>query len=112
MLSVGLKIHSSSTTSYNFPFFLFYVPKGAELKNENKPDTPDPPPSKNPVSSIPEPQPQDDSGEIYSINRGKARILVVITAPIAGFFFPLSANIYLPALNTLADQLHVSNTLN
>lgn len=88
------------------------MPRGQNSTTKTSPTPPDPPPSKNPVSSIPEPQTQDDSGEIYSINRGKARILVVITAPIAGFFFPLSANIYLPALNALADQLHVSNTLN
>ncbi|KAJ9313892.1 hypothetical protein DTO271D3_5780 [Paecilomyces variotii] len=67
-----------------------------------------------PASSTPEQPPRDqraDEGEVYSIYQGKAKILIVLTASIAGFFSPLSANIYLPALNTLADQLHVSNTL-
>ncbi|KAJ9249688.1 hypothetical protein DTO195F2_8425 [Paecilomyces variotii] len=66
------------------------------------------------ASSTPEQPPRDqraDEGEVYSIYQGKAKILIVLTASIAGFFSPLSANIYLPALNTLADQLHVSNTL-
>lgn len=80
----------------------------AELTNENNaPNSP----SKNRASSTPEQQPQGDSGEVYSIYESKAKILIVVTASIAGFFSPLSANIYLPALNTLADQLHVSNTL-
>jgi len=67
-----------------------------------------------PASSTPGQPPSDqrgDEGEVYSIYQGKAKILIVLTASISGFFSPLSANIYLPALNTLADQLHVSNTL-
>ncbi|RAK95876.1 MFS general substrate transporter [Aspergillus ibericus CBS 121593] len=49
--------------------------------------------------------------EVYSIYTGTARNLIVMTASVAGFFSPLSANIYLPALDTLADELHVSDTM-
>lgn len=49
--------------------------------------------------------------EVYSIYRGKSKTFIVVAASIASLFSPLSANIYLPALNTIADQLHVSNTL-
>ena len=49
--------------------------------------------------------------EVYSIYRGRSKIFIVLAASIASLFSPLSANIYLPALNTIADQLHVSNTL-
>ena len=56
----------------------------------------------------------EDTGEeeeVYSIYTGTARNLIVLTASVAGFFSPLSANIYLPALDTLADELHVSDTM-
>ncbi|PLN86842.1 MFS general substrate transporter [Aspergillus taichungensis] len=52
-----------------------------------------------------------DEEEVYSIYRGRSKIFIVVAASIASLFSPLSANIYLPALNTIADQLHVSNTL-
>lgn len=80
-----------------------------EVTNEKPPDDPG-----HPASSTREEPARDlrcDEGEVYSIYHGKAKILIVLAGSIAGFFSPLSANIYLPALNTLADQLHVSNTL-
>jgi predicted MFS family arabinose efflux permease len=36
--------------------------------------------------------------------------LMVVFAAIAAFFSPLTASIYLPALNTLAKDLNVSNS--
>lgn len=47
----------------------------------------------------------------YSIfTRGQKRYIVFLAA-FAGLFSPLSANIYFPALNTLASDLRVSNAL-
>ncbi|PWY67883.1 MFS general substrate transporter [Aspergillus heteromorphus CBS 117.55] len=62
------------------------------------------------VSQDAKPSAQDDE-EVYTIFSKKAKILIVMTASFAGLFSPLSANIYLPALDTLADELHVSDTL-
>lgn len=47
----------------------------------------------------------------YSIfSKSQIRYIVFI-ASWAGFFSPLSSQIYFPALNTLANDLHVSNSL-
>jgi len=51
------------------------------------------------------------SGEAHSIYTTNQKRAIVLAASIAAFFSPLSANIYLPALNTLAKDLSVSNTL-
>ncbi|PYH95683.1 MFS transporter [Aspergillus ellipticus CBS 707.79] len=67
-----------------------------------------------PVSStteLPQDAPRDSEEEVYSIFSNKAKILIVMTASFAGLFSPLSANIYLPALDTLANELHVTDTL-
>lgn len=45
---------------------------------------------------------------IYTTNQKRA---IILAASVAAFFSPLSANIYLPALNTLAKDLRVSNSL-
>lgn len=37
--------------------------------------------------------------------------LIIFAASLAALFSPLSANIYFPIFNVLADDLHVSNTL-
>jgi hypothetical protein len=50
----------------------------------------------------------DEPHSVYTTNQKRA---IILAASIASFFSPLSANIYLPALNTLATDLHVSNTL-
>jgi hypothetical protein len=52
--------------------------------------------------------PTDEPHSIYTTNQKRA---IILAASIAAFFSPLSANIYLPALNTLAEDLSVSNTL-
>jgi hypothetical protein len=51
------------------------------------------------------------SGEAHSIYTTNQKRAIILAASIAAFFSPLSANIYLPALNTLAKDLSVSNTL-
>ena len=51
------------------------------------------------------------SGPAYTVfSRSQKRFIVFMVA-MAGFFSPLSANIYFPALNPLARDLHVSNQL-
>ncbi|ETN41999.1 uncharacterized protein HMPREF1541_03938 [Cyphellophora europaea CBS 101466] len=54
------------------------------------------------ASSIPPP---------YSIFSRQQKLFIVVMASWAGFFSPISGQIYLPALNTLARDLHVSNAL-
>ncbi|KAF1982610.1 MFS general substrate transporter [Aulographum hederae CBS 113979] len=51
------------------------------------------------------------SGPAYSAFTHKQKQFIVFMVACAGFFSPLSANIYFPALNTLAADLHVSETL-
>lgn len=53
----------------------------------------------------------DSAGRAYSIFSHRAKTIIVITASISTFFSPLTANIYFPALNTISDDLNVSNTL-
>lgn len=53
----------------------------------------------------------DTDGPLYSIfTKHQKRYIVFLTA-FRGFFSPLSANIYFPALNSLAKDLKVSNEL-
>lgn len=47
----------------------------------------------------------------YSIFTVNQRRFIVFMASWAGFFSPVSSQIYFPALNTLAKDLHVSNSL-
>lgn len=47
----------------------------------------------------------------YSVFTTSQRHFVVFMASWAGFFSPVSSQIYFPALNTLARDLHVSNSL-
>ncbi|KAJ5473925.1 Kynureninase [Penicillium sp. IBT 31633x] len=47
----------------------------------------------------------------YSVFTVKQRRYIVFMASWAGFFSPVSSQIYFPALNTLARDLHVSNSL-
>lgn len=47
----------------------------------------------------------------YSVFTVNQRRYIVFTASWAGFFSPVSSQIYFPALNTLAKDLHVSNSL-
>ncbi|KAF2671567.1 MFS general substrate transporter [Microthyrium microscopicum] len=47
----------------------------------------------------------------FSIYTHKQKIAIVLTASTAGFISPMTGAIYLPALNSVAADLHVSNTL-
>lgn len=58
--------------------------------------------------SIPE---SPDTDGIYSIFSKKEKIGIILIASWAAFFSPVSANIYFPALNDLATDLHVSDSL-
>ncbi|KAK9452792.1 major facilitator superfamily domain-containing protein [Dipodascopsis uninucleata] len=49
-------------------------------------------------------------GEPYSIFPERNKRLTVVLAVLAGFFSPLTINIYIPALNSIANDLHVSNS--
>jgi multidrug resistance protein len=51
------------------------------------------------------------SGPPHSAFSPGKRKFIVFMAAFAGFFSPLSANIYFPALNTLSKDLHVSSSL-
>jgi multidrug resistance protein len=60
----------------------------------------------NPISLAP-----TQSGPPHSAFSPRKRKFIVFMAAFAGFFSPLSANIYFPALNTLSKDLHVSSSL-
>lgn len=51
------------------------------------------------------------SGPVYSVFTKRQKNFIVYMVAMAGFFSPLSANIYFPALNPLAQDLHVSSSL-
>lgn len=51
------------------------------------------------------------TGPVHSILGKYQELFIVFTTSLAGFFSPVSANIYFPALNSLARDLRVSNTL-
>ncbi|KAL9102337.1 MAG: hypothetical protein Q9163_002518 [Psora crenata] len=53
-------------------------------------------------------QEQEEGEPPFSIFSAREKRFIVIVASIAALFSPLSANIYYPALNTLAKDLHVS----
>ena len=52
-----------------------------------------------------------DNGPMYSVFTKSQKIFIVFMASWAGFFSPVSGQIYFPALNALARDLHVSNSL-
>lgn len=51
------------------------------------------------------------SNEPYSVYAKKHKVAIIFTASVASFFSPMGANIYLPAINSVAADLHVSDTL-
>lgn len=51
------------------------------------------------------------SGPPYSVFTKPQKLYIVIMAAIGCLFSPLSANIYFPALNAIAEDLHVSNAV-
>jgi multidrug resistance protein len=73
-----------------------------------------------PVSAdiLPEPEPDIEalnrvpsSRPLHTVFGRKQRLLIVFMASFGGFFSPLSANIYFPALPAIAKDLQVSNEL-
>ena len=54
---------------------------------------------------------QAPSGPAYSVFPDRQRKFIVFMVACAGFFSPLSANIYFPALNALSRDLKVSSEL-
>jgi hypothetical protein len=50
-------------------------------------------------------------GPLYSVFTRHQKIFIVFMASWAGFFSPVSGQIYFPALNALARDLNVSNSL-
>jgi hypothetical protein len=56
-------------------------------------------------------QTASSTGPVHSSFGKHQKLFIVITASLAGSFSPVSANIYFPALNSLARDLNVSNTL-
>ncbi|KIY01952.1 uncharacterized protein Z520_02090 [Fonsecaea multimorphosa CBS 102226] len=50
-------------------------------------------------------------GPIHSVFTKNQKLFIVFMASWAGFFSPVSGQIYFPALNALASDLHVSNSL-
>lgn len=50
-----------------------------------------------------------DTGPPYSIFKPWQKKLIVFAASFGAVFSPMSTTIYLPALNSIASELHVSN---
>ena len=83
------------------------------------PKAQDPPSSASTVGDSLAPTPLDVERSInpssadapYSTFTTTQKKLIVLTASVAAFFSPLSANMYLPALNVIASDLNVSSTL-
>ena len=59
----------------------------------------------------PEPVQQEPPEEPYSVFTKRQKWMIAIAASVSTFFSPLASSIYYPALNTVASDLHVSNTL-
>lgn len=51
---------------------------------------------------------RDQSASVYTVFDKATRRWIIFLVALAGFFSPLSANIYFPALNYIAESLHVS----
>lgn len=51
------------------------------------------------------------AGPPYSVFTLKEKRAIIVLTSCAGFFSPISASIYFPALNAIAADLHVSNSL-
>jgi len=54
--------------------------------------------------------PTEIPNDVHSIFSPNNKKFIILTASTAAFFSPLSSNIYLPALNLLARDLHVSDS--
>ena len=51
------------------------------------------------------------AGPVHSVFTKNQKCFIVLMASFGGFFSPVSANIYFPALNALAQDLNVTSTL-
>lgn len=51
------------------------------------------------------------SGPPYSIFTNKAKLFIVVMVSISALVSPFAATLFYPALNVLADELHVSESL-
>jgi len=49
--------------------------------------------------------------ELYSIYTHRQKIAIVLVASVSALISPMTQAIYLPALNSMAAELHVSNSL-
>ena len=76
-----------------------------EKQGQDNPQCPEQPnPSHEPKSELPV-----DNGKPYSTFGSTAKKLIISAASLAAFFSPLSSQIFLPSLNSIAKDLHVSN---
>ena len=66
----------------------------------------EPDPNPEPASSQPV-----STGSPYSVFTSRQKKWIILTASLGAFFSPMSAQIYLPALNSIAKDLHVSSSL-
>ena len=48
------------------------------------------------------------TADIYSVHTARQKKFILVAGSFAAFFSPVSSNIYFPALNTIAKDLHVS----
>jgi hypothetical protein len=55
--------------------------------------------------------PDASNGIPYTIYSKRQKIAIILAASIASFFSPMSANIYLPALNSIAKDLNITSSL-
>ena len=92
--------------------------KEKRLENIVKLDL-DPPSRQNKDDQVSEEFPQDlealtnspSSGSPHSVFSKRKKRFIVFMVACAGFFSPLSANIYFPALNTLAKEYHTTSSV-
>jgi hypothetical protein len=55
--------------------------------------------------------PDTNNGIPYTIYSKRQKIAIILAASVASFFSPMSANIYLPALNSIAKDLNITSSL-
>lgn len=78
--------------------------------------SPSPDDAKNPPPTDPTTEPSSeltriDTGPPYSVFKPWQKKLIVFSASLGAVFSPMSTTIYLPALNSIASDLNVSNTV-
>ena len=64
------------------------------------------------AGKVEEPEKNPTTNDVpFSVYTKRQKILIVLTASTAGFISPMTAAIYMPALNSIAAELKVSNAL-